>query len=87
MRKSIAILASCAALGLAAATSATWAQAKTAKACREEWRADKVNFQAKGISEKAYGFDSVPLPGNHQAVTIAPLFRFGHIASPRRLFI
>jgi hypothetical protein len=30
------------------------AQGKTAKACTEEWRADKANFQAKGITEKAY---------------------------------
>ena len=54
MRKSIAILAGCAAFSLLAASSPTWAQAKTAKACRAEWRADKVNFQAKGIAEKAY---------------------------------
>jgi hypothetical protein len=30
------------------------AQQKTAKACADEWRADKVNNQAKGITEKAY---------------------------------
>jgi hypothetical protein len=54
MRNSIAILAGCAAFGLVAASSPTWAQAKTAKACTEEWRADKANFQAKGITEKAY---------------------------------
>jgi hypothetical protein len=30
------------------------AQQKTAKACAEEWRADKANNQAKGITEKAY---------------------------------
>ena len=30
------------------------AAAKTAKACTEEWRADKANFQAKGITERAY---------------------------------
>ena len=36
------------------APQASWAQAKTAKACTEEWRADKANFQAKGITEKAY---------------------------------
>src|SRR5580700_9946030 len=34
--------------------SQSWAQAKTAKACTEEWRADKAGFQAKGITEKAY---------------------------------
>ena len=34
------------------ATAATGA--KTAKACRDEWRADKANFQAKGVTEKSY---------------------------------
>jgi hypothetical protein len=27
---------------------------KTAKACRDEWRADKANFQIKGVTEKSY---------------------------------
>lgn len=40
--------------GFAALGSQALAQAKTAKACTEEWRADKANFQAKGITEKAY---------------------------------
>jgi hypothetical protein len=52
VRNSIAILAGCAAFGFVAMFSP--AQAKTAKACIEEWRADKANFQAKGIAEKAY---------------------------------
>lgn len=30
------------------------AQQKTAKACAEEWRADKANNQARGVTEKAY---------------------------------
>ncbi len=30
------------------------AQGKTVKACQEEWRANKADFKAKGISEKAY---------------------------------
>ena len=30
------------------------AQQKTVKACQEEWRANKVDNQAKGITEKAY---------------------------------
>src|SRR6516164_4948276 len=54
MRGSRTILASCSALWLIAVPTQTWAQAKTAKACTEEWRADKANFQAKGITEKAY---------------------------------
>jgi hypothetical protein len=38
----------------AAAPPAAGGQQKTAKACIDEWRADKANFQAKGITEKAY---------------------------------
>src|ERR1700716_3560950 len=30
------------------------AQQKTVKACQEEWRANKADNQAKGITEKAY---------------------------------
>ena len=54
MRRSLTILASCAAVWFVLVPAQTWAQAKTAKACTEEWRADKANFQAKGITEKAY---------------------------------
>jgi len=50
MRRLLAILASCAALWVMAVP----VQAKTVKACTDEWRADKANFQAKGITEKAY---------------------------------
>ena len=34
--------------------TAAWAQQKTVKACQEEWRASKAEYQAKGITEKAY---------------------------------
>jgi hypothetical protein len=40
--------------GLALLPTASLAQQKTAKACQEEWRANKADFQAKGITEKAY---------------------------------
>jgi len=43
-----------AAIAFAVFSSASIAQQKTAKACGEEWRADKANNQAKGITEKAY---------------------------------
>jgi hypothetical protein len=36
------------------APASTIGQQKTAKDCIEEWRADKANFQARGITEKAY---------------------------------
>jgi hypothetical protein len=41
-------------VGLAALPVPLLAQAKTVKACQEEWRANKADNQAKGITEKAY---------------------------------
>jgi hypothetical protein len=35
-------------------SSPAWAEQKTVKACHEEWRANKADNQAKGITEKAY---------------------------------
>src|SRR5258707_1148220 len=52
MKKPLSILVCTLVMGLGAMSS--HAQAKTAKACTEEWRADKAGFQAKGITEKAY---------------------------------
>jgi hypothetical protein len=60
-------------------------QQKTAKACIEEWRADKANFQAKGITERAYvdqcragtavtTAPSFPPPASPTATTTAPGF-------------
>lgn len=40
--------------GLTLLPTASLAQQKTAKACQQEWRANKADFQAKGITEKAY---------------------------------
>src|SRR5437899_2306212 len=37
-----------------ALSSASVAQTKTATQCRDEWRAAKADFQAKGITERAY---------------------------------
>jgi hypothetical protein len=39
---------------LAALPAPLLAQQKTVKACQEEWRANKADHQAKGITEKAY---------------------------------
>jgi len=51
--RSIALV--CAAIVLAGnAASPALAQQKTLKACQEEWRANKADSQAKGITEKAY---------------------------------
>jgi hypothetical protein len=55
-------LAICAGLlGLAAFPAPLLAQQKTVKACQKEWRADKADNQAKGVTEKAerlrYSFD------------------------------
>jgi hypothetical protein len=41
-------------LGLAAFPAPLLAQQKTVKACQEEWRANKADNQAKGITEKSY---------------------------------
>ncbi len=41
-------------IGAAILPTAALAQQKTVKACQEEWRASKADYQAKGITEKAY---------------------------------
>ena len=42
------------AFGLIALPGSVVAQQKTAKACQDEWRANKADNQAKGITEKDY---------------------------------
>jgi hypothetical protein len=54
MKKPLSIMACAFVVGFGPMSSHAWAQAKTAKACTEEWRTDKAGFQAKGITEKAY---------------------------------
>jgi hypothetical protein len=50
-----AMLGAAAIIGLAAAAiDPALAQQKTAKECRDEWRANKADNQAKGITEAAY---------------------------------
>jgi hypothetical protein len=39
---------------VAAMASPASAQEKTVKACQDEWRANKADFKARGITEKAY---------------------------------
>src|ERR1700730_6309947 len=76
MKKPLSILACTLVVGFGTLFTHAWAQAKTAKACAEEWRADKAGFQAKGITEKAYvadcraGTASAPAPA--PAPTAAP---------------
>ncbi len=41
-------------VGAAILSSPVFAQQKTEKACRDEWRANKADNQAKKITEKAY---------------------------------
>ena len=50
---SVAMTAAAVAIATAMASPAS-AQGKTVKACQEEWRANRADFKAKGISEKAY---------------------------------
>jgi hypothetical protein len=54
MRKQLLISVCSAIFAFVAFSSESMAQQKTAKACIEEWRADKANNQAKGITQKAY---------------------------------
>jgi hypothetical protein len=54
MRRRIAVLMCSAVLGLMMLSSHAIAQQKTAKECREEWRANKAANQASGVTEKAY---------------------------------
>jgi hypothetical protein len=53
MRRQIAAALCSAVLGFIASSLAI-AQQKTAKACLEEWRANKATNQANGVTEKAY---------------------------------
>ena len=54
MRRQIAIVMCSAVLGLMMLSSHAIAQQKTAKECREEWKANKAANQANGVTEKAY---------------------------------
>ena len=54
MRRQIAVFMCSAALVLMTLSSYAMAQQKTAKECREEWRANKAANQANGVTEKAY---------------------------------
>jgi hypothetical protein len=54
MRQQIALIACLAAFGLMTLSSPVVAQQKTAKECRDEWRANKAANQANGVTEKAY---------------------------------
>ena len=54
MRRQITAIMCLAVLGFASSSSFSVAQQKTAKACQEEWRANKAANQANGITEKAY---------------------------------
>jgi hypothetical protein len=54
MRRQITIVMCSVVIGLTTVCSQAVAQQKTAKACAEEWRANKAANQANGITEKAY---------------------------------
>jgi hypothetical protein len=54
MRQQIAVVMCSVVLGLMTLSSAAMSQQKTAKECREEWRANKAANQANGVTEKAY---------------------------------
>jgi hypothetical protein len=54
MKLQIAVVMGLAAVGFMTLSSHAVAQQKTAKECREEWRANKAANQANGVTEKAY---------------------------------
>ena len=54
VRVLVRVLIAAALFGLVALPAVAVAQEKTAKACRQEWQANKADFQAKGVTEKAY---------------------------------
>jgi hypothetical protein len=54
MRTTFAAILCSTLIGLWVTSSPALAQQKTVKACQEEWRANKADNQAKGITEKAY---------------------------------
>ena len=54
MRRQIAAALCSAVLGFIASSSPAIAQQKTAKACLEEWRANKAANEANGVTVKAY---------------------------------
>src|SRR5262245_28802497 len=57
MTKSLAALAGSVLVGILSLSFSGLAQQKTARACREEWRANKAPLQANGITAKAYVAD------------------------------
>ena len=83
MTRRIAVVMCSAVLGLMTLSSHAIAQQKTAKECREEWRANKAANQASGVTEKAYvaqcrgGAEpaqptAAPVPAPAPAPTAAP---------------
>lgn len=54
MRRQIAVALCSAVLGFMASSPLAIAQQKTARACRDEWRASKTSNQANGVTQKAY---------------------------------
>ena len=55
MRTKVFTIACCAVVvGLTALSALVTAQQKTAKACRDEWIANRAAIQASGKTEKAY---------------------------------
>jgi hypothetical protein len=54
MRASLVAVICFAGLASAGFSSPVLAQQKTVKACQNEWRADKTDYRAKGITQRAY---------------------------------
>lgn len=82
----IAVVCS-AVIGVALLMSPAFAQEKTVRACQAEWRANKADNQAKGITEKAYvakcrGGDSAAKPAPAPAASTASKKKTTPAAAP-----
>jgi hypothetical protein len=74
-------------IGVSILVSPAFAQEKTVKACQAEWRANKADNQAKGITEKAYvakcrGGDSAAKPAPAPAASTAEKKKTTAAAAP-----
>jgi hypothetical protein len=79
MRTQLLTIICAALIGVFALTSPVLAQQKSVKACESEWRTNKAEYQAKGITQKAYvaecragGATTKPATTPAPAATTAP---------------
>ena len=85
MRLRLLVILCLASAALMGAADKAGAQQKTARECSAEWRANKADNQAKGITERAYVTQCrAGTPGPSSAAGPAPTTAQGATASPPR---